>query len=170
MRPSAILPAVGLTFLLAAGVAPPAARADTAAAMDPALAKLQTMVTNLGYATTAAADNSHFRIEYQGPNSDDYTVDFMMSSDDTLIYTYTYLETYEAGQMNKVPFQKLLEFQNNGNVYFSLQKNAQGTEDFYANSVFGAPGIAPPDLRDELDYLIKRMDQSSDLWDPKQWK
>ena len=56
---------LALAFSLALGGM---AAADTPAAEDPALAKLQQMVGNLGYSTTLASDNEFFGIKWQ----DDY--------------------------------------------------------------------------------------------------
>ncbi len=155
------------TAFLTAGLAlAPAARADQPQTETKSLATLETMVGNLGYTTTDATDKSHFWIEWQGKYN--YRIDFQVSNDGEMVYLYTYIDTWTPDQLAKVPYMKMLEFQNIGNVYFSMQNTGKG-EDFYVNEAFSMPGLTPASLRGQLEYFVKQIDGSDNLWNTKLW-
>ena len=158
---------MGAALWLSAFTSARMARADTPDAEGKSLASLETMVGNLGYNTTNATDKSHFWIDWQGKYS--YRIDFQTSADGNMIYLYTYIDTFTPDQIAKTPFVKMLEFQNNGNVYFSMQNTSKG-EDIYLNEAFSAPGLTPALLRGQLDYFVKQIDGSDTLWNTKLWK
>jgi hypothetical protein len=158
---------LGALILLA--VSTPAAMAD---GLTPekikALDTLKTLVTNMGYATTYATDKSHFYFDVQGKY--DYHIDVTVSSNGELVYLYNYIDTFDAGQMAKVPYQKIMEYQNSGNVYFSMDGSSGKGEDLYANEVFGYAGLTTVVLRGELDNLTNALNESDTLWNTKLWK
>ncbi len=153
--------------LLAGFAQVPAAKADLPQDEAKDLAKLETMVTNLGYTTTDATDKSHFWIDWQGKYN--YRIDFQVSNDGSMIYLYSYIDTWTPDQLAKVPYMKMLEFQNSGNVYFSMQNTSKG-EDFYSNQAFSMAALTPAELRSQLDYFVKQTDSSDNLWNTKLWK
>ena len=147
-----------------------AARADDNAPQpEPdALVKLQAMVTNLGYTTTLSADKQHFYFDRQSTKYN-YRIDLALSTDGELIYVYNYIDTFSAAQLAKVPFTAIMEYQNSGNFFFSMDKTGSG-EDFYANKVFGSANLTPPALRLKLDGFVSSLDETDALWNTKLWK
>jgi hypothetical protein len=148
--------------------------AVTASADSPAgppsaeLSKLQQIVTNLGYNTTWSSDNQHFYFDYPSANYT-YRIDIAVSTAGDLIYAYNYIDTFDATQIAKMPYVKMLEFQNSGNVFFSLDNTGKG-EDLYANEVFGTAGVNPVILRTQLQGLVSALDSTDTLWNSKLWK
>lgn len=133
-----------------------------------ALVKLQAMVTNLGYTTTLSSDKQHFYFDRQAAKYN-YRIDLTISGNNDLIYVYNYIDTFSAAQLAKVPYQKIMEFQNSGNFFFSMDNTSSG-EDFYANEVFGVAALDPAKLRIRLDGFANSLDQSDTLWNTKLWK
>jgi hypothetical protein len=158
-----------LAALILLAVITPAAMAD---GLPPpqvkALDTLKTLVTNMGYTTTYATDKSHFYFDVQ--EKYDYHIDMTISPNGELVYLYYYIDTFDAGQLAKVPYQKMMEFQNSGNMFFSMDGSGGKGEDLYANEVFGYAGITPVVLRGELDNLANSLDATDSLWNMKLWK
>jgi hypothetical protein len=158
-----------LGLLAGLALAAPAAKAD---GLTPAqvngLAALDKMVTNMGYTVTYATDKSHIYFDIQG--NYDYRIDLALSPNGQLVYLYNYIDTFDAGQMAKVPYQKMMEYQNSGNVFFSMDGSSGKGEDLYANEVFGYPGITPVSLRSQLDTFTQSLDQTDKWWNTKLWK
>ncbi len=147
----------------------PVARANTTPQPEPAaLVKLQTMVTNLGYTTTLSDDKQHFYFDW--PSSKyTYRIDLAVSTNGNLAYVYNYIDTFNPSELAKVPYVKIMEYQNSGNVFFSMDNTAQG-EDFYANEAFDIAGITPASLRTHLEDLVSALDETDTLWNTKLWK
>lgn len=145
--------------------------AAMAADVTPAQIKVQdtlkTFVTNMGYTTTYAADKSHFYFDISGKY--DYHLDITASADGTLIYVYDYIGPLTPTQLTKVPYRKILEFQNISNVFFTMDASGK-SEDLYVQEVFGASGITLADFREEFDHFRNALDETDSLWNPKLWK
>lgn len=155
---------LALVFFLAFAFA---AKADNPPAKPPALASLETMVGNLGYATTDSADKQAFSIVWGGKY--DYKVHFDLSHDGTLGYAYIDLTTFKPEQVDKLQFVKLLEASDVGDFYFSMEKNTDG-ETLYANAIIPLDGLTPESLRTTLGGWINKVDASDALWNPNLWK
>jgi hypothetical protein len=145
-----------------------AVRADSPVTPGAELAKLQQIVTNLGYTTTWSPDKQHFYFDYPSSNYT-YRIDMAISTNGDLIYAYNYIDTFDAGQVAKMPYVKMLEFQNTGNVFFSLDNTGKG-EDLYANEIFGTAGVSPVIVRTQLQGLVNALDSTDALWNTKLWK
>jgi hypothetical protein len=157
---------LGLAFSLALGGM---AAADTPAAEDPALAKLQQMVGNLGYSTTLASDNQSFGIQWQSTYN--YTLNFEISKDGTLAYAYAKLGTFGPDQLAKLDFAKLLEASDVGDFYFSMEKRPDGkSESLYGNTLITLGGLTPAGLRGLLQSMATKLDNSASVWDTSLWK
>jgi hypothetical protein len=143
------------------------ARADTPAAEPAPLAALQAMVGNLGYATTTADDKQAFSITWSG--NYDYEMHFYLSKDGTLGYAYVQLTTLTPGQLAKMQYIKMLEADDVGDFFFSMEKSDTG-EHLYANAIIPLSGMTPPYLRSILEGWVSKMDASDNLWDPHLWK
>jgi hypothetical protein len=165
MRPARLLAALLVTTF---GVSSAALADNTPAPISPTLAAMETMVKNMGYTTTDATDNSHFYFDLQGKY--DYHVDLAVSPNGELVYLYNYIDTFDAAKMAKAPIVKMMEYQNTGNVFFSMDSSSGKGEDLYANEVFGYPGITPAILRDQFDNLTKSLDETDALWNTDLWK
>ena len=146
-----------------------AALADTPAPEDPALSKLQQMVENLGYATKLSSDNQTFSTQWQAVY--DYTMIFNISKGVTLGYVYVKMGSFNPDQLAKLDYAKLLEADDVGDFYFSMERQADGkSEKLYANVVLGLGGLSPADLRSLLQAMANRLDKTSAVWDPSTWK
>jgi hypothetical protein len=144
------------------------APADSPAAPGAELSKLQQIVTNLGYTTSWSADKQHFYFDYPSSNYT-YRIDMAISTNGDLIYAYNYIDTFDDKQVAKIPYVKMLEFQNSGNVFFSLDNTGKG-EDLYANEIFGTAGVTPVIVRTQLQGLVNALDSTDTLWNTKLWK
>ncbi len=116
VRLARVLP---LFLSLAAG----SAVADTPVAKPPGLASLETMVANLGYTPTESANQQDFSIVWSGKY--DYKLHFNLSHDGTLAYAYAYVDltTLQPDQLGKLPFTKLLETDDAGDFYYSMESH-----------------------------------------------
>lgn|ERR1700722_18399679 len=155
---------LALVLFLAFAVA---AKADNPPAKPAALASLESMVGNLGYKTTDAADNQAFSITWDGKYN--YIVHFDLSHDGTLGYAYIDLTTFKPEQVAKLQFVKLLEASDVSDFYFSMENNTDG-ETLYANAILPLDGLTPESLRSTLDSWINKVDSSDALWNPDLWK
>ncbi len=145
------------------------AAADTPAAEDPVLAKLQQMIGNLGYSTMLATDNQSFGFQWQANYN--YTMSFEISKDSTLAYAYVKLGTYDPDQLAKLNYTRLLETSDTGDFYFSMEKRADGkSESLYGNTLVPVSGLTPEVLRGLLQAMADKLDNSAAIWDPSLWK
>ena len=146
----------------------PAARADsTPQTESEGLSKLQAMVNNLGYTTDLASDKQSFAIQCNGDYN--YRVHFDLSKDGTLAYAYVNIATYKPADMAKLDLSKLLEVNDIGDFYFSMESGTAG-ESLYANAVIPLSGLTPQMLRTTLDGLNDKLNSSSKVWDTSRWK
>ncbi len=158
-----------LAALIFLAASTPAAMADgPTPAQAKALDTLNTLVTNMGYTTTYSPNKAHFYFDLQGKY--DYRIDMTISPNEELVYVYYYIDTFNAEQMAKVPYQKMMEFQNSGSVFFSMDGSSGKGEDLYANEFFGYPGLTSVILRGELDNFTQSLDSTDNLWNTKLWK
>ncbi|MBU6448232.1 MAG: hypothetical protein KGQ26_01275 [Rhodospirillales bacterium] len=156
----------GLALAIASGGV---AAAGTPAQEDPALAKLQQMVGNLGYSTTTASDNQSFGFQWQ--TNYNYTINFEISKDATLAYAYVRLGTLGPDKLAKLDYAKLLEDDDTGDFYFSMEKQQDGaSEVLYGNMVVPMSGLTPERLRGQLQAMGNKLDQSAATWDYSLWK
>jgi hypothetical protein len=141
------------------------ARADTT--MDPALAKIEAMVQNLGYTVSEGSDKTYFEITLQGKFT--YTVDFQVSGDDGTLSVYVGPTRLTKAQMAQVPLLKMLEYNDIGDTFFSLHDYSDH-ETIYLNMILGVNGLTPVLLRQRLQIFSDHLDDTQALWDPTQWK
>lgn len=144
-----------------------AAQADTPQAKPTALASLETMVTNLGYATTDSTDNQSFSIMWSGKYN--YKIHFDLSQDGTLGYAYVDLDTFTPAQIAKMQFVKMLEADDVGDFYFSMEKTSSG-ETLYANAIVPLDGLTPQSLRTTLGDWTNKIDANDADWNSDLWK
>ncbi|MBU6419949.1 MAG: hypothetical protein KGQ79_09515 [Proteobacteria bacterium] len=136
---------------------------------DPALAKLQQMVGNLGYITTLAADNQSFGFQWLADYT--YTIDFELSKDDTLAYAYVRLGTFGPDKLDKLNYAKLLQYSDTGDMYFSMEAQPGGKgEVLYGNTLVPMKGLTPEILRGLLQSMANKLDNSAQTWDYSLWK
>jgi hypothetical protein len=146
------------------------AYAATPAPESPALVKLQQMVDNLGYDTTLSPDGTEFKFPWQG-NNYSYTIHFSLLPNQTLAYAYVDLLTYNQTQLTKLNYVKLLELNDTGDFYFSMEKGQDGkSEELYANSFAPVNGLTPEGLRVLLQRISDQIDNSGNVWDSSLWK
>ena len=146
----------------------PAARADsTPQTESEGLSKLQAMVNNLGYTTELSSDKQSFAIQWNGDY--DYRVHFDISKDSTLAYAYVNIATYTPADMAKLNLSKLLEVNDIGDFYFSMESGTAG-ESLYANVVIPLSGLTPQILRSRLDNINDELNSSAQVWDTSLWK
>jgi hypothetical protein len=143
------------------------ARADDKTSKPPALAALEKMVGNLGYATTDSSDNQAFSFSWAGKYN--YTIHIDLSRDGTLAYTYVDLVTLTPEQIAKLQFVHLLEANDIGDFYFSMEKNGTG-ETLYANGIIPVQGLTPQSLRTTLSEYSDKIDGADNLWNTDLWK
>jgi hypothetical protein len=144
-----------------------AAKADTPVTTPPALASLETMIQNLGYTTKDSSTKQSFSIVWPGKYN--YTMHFSLSQDGTIGYTYVDLATFTPPQTAKIQFVNMLEADDVGDFYFSMEHNSDG-ETAYANAMIPLDGLTPSSLRDTLTGFSNKIDQSEDLWNTDLWK
>ena len=152
-----------LAFVLAFAFA----RADTPAAVPAGLASLETMTQNLGYTTKESQTKQSFSIVWPGKYN--YTMHFSLSQDGTLGYTYVDLATFTPPQTAKMQFINMLEADDAGDFYFSMEHNSDG-ETAYANAMIPIDGLTPQSLRATLSGFSDKIDQSDNLWKAGLWK
>lgn len=156
----------GIALAIASGSL---AAAGTPTPEDPALAKLQKMVGNLGYSTALTSDNQSFGFQWQ--TTYNYTISFEISKDDTLAYGYVRLGTLGPDKLAKLDYAKLLEDSDTGDFYFSMEKQADGkSEALYGNMVVPMSGLTPETLRGQLQSMADKLDHSAAAWDSSLWK
>ena len=157
-----------VTMLVAAGPRP--ALADGTAKPEPAgLVQLQTAVTNLGYTATLANDKQSFSIAWNGGDYN-FKIHFNLARDGSLCYAYIDLGDFTAGQLAKLNATKLLEENDIGNFYFSMEKGSNGAETLYGNAIIPLSGITQPQLRGILQGVSDKLNDTSQTWDTSLWK
>jgi hypothetical protein len=154
-------------FLALACAAVFAAKADTPPTAPPKLAALETMIQNLGYTTKESQSKQSFSIVWPGKYN--YTMHFSLSQDNTLGYTYVDLATFTPDQQAKMKFVNMLEADDTGDFYFSMEHNSDG-ETAYANAILPIDGLTPQSLRATLSGFSDKIDQSDNLWNSDLWK
>jgi hypothetical protein len=156
---------LALALLLSGGFA---AHADSAPQTEPeGLSKLQSLVNNLGYTTELASDKQAFAIQWHGDY--DYRLHFDLSKDGTLVYAYVNINTYKPADLAKLNLTKLLETNDVGDFYFSMETSTDG-EALYANAIIPVSGLTPQSLRSTLDSINDKLSSSSQVWDTSLWK
>jgi hypothetical protein len=141
--------------------------ADTPATKAPGMATLETMVTNLGYSTTEGADHKDFSIVWTGKY--DYKLHFNLSRDGTMGYAYVDLTTLQPDQLAKLPFTKLLETDDAGDFFYSME-NHNGHETLYGNVIIPISGLTPQSLRSILENAVAKLDADDKYWNSDLWK
>jgi hypothetical protein len=131
------------------------------------LSQLQDEVTNLGYTTTLADDKQSFSIAWTGSYS--YKIHFDLAGDASLAYAYVDIEDLTPAQLAKLNFIKLLEENDIGNFYFSMESNSTG-ETLYANAVIPVTGFTPQMLRTTVQGISDKLNDTAPLWDTSLWK
>ncbi len=132
-----------------------------------ALAKLQTMVANLGYTTTLASDNQSFSIDWTGNYN--YKITFDIAQDGSMAYAYVPVITYTAAQMAKLQYVKLMEENDIGDFYFSMEDKSDG-EALYANIMLPVTGLTPATLRTRVQGISDKLNDTANTWDTTTWK
>ena len=155
---------LALAFVLALASA---AKADTPPTAPPKLAALETMIQNLGYTTKESQSKQSFSTVWSGKYN--YTMHFSLSQDGTLGYTYVDLATFTPDQQAKMKFVNMLEADDVGDFYFSMEHNNDG-ETAYANAIIPIDGLTPQSLRATLSGFSDKIDQSDNLWNSDLWK
>jgi hypothetical protein len=150
-----------------AGPAVQSAPAVTTTAKPAALAGLEAMVTNLGYATTDAADNQSFSITWVGKYN--YVIQFDVSTDNTLGYAFVQMATYTPQQLASLNYVKLLEQDDAGDFFYSAEHNSDGSERLYANAILPLSGLSPTLLRGLLTGMANKMDAADKVWNAGLW-
>lgn len=150
-----------------------AAKADTPAATPAAasagLTALETMVQNLGYTTTEASDKQSFFFVWTSQAQYDYKIHLSLSHDGTMAFAYVGLGNLTAAQLTKLQYAKLLEADDSGDFYFSMEPNGTG-EWLYGNAILAAKGLKPQSLRSTLQDMASDLDSADNLWDTSTWK
>jgi hypothetical protein len=161
----------GVLLLLLIGlfVSVPPARADTQAGEPPELASLETMVGNLGYTTTEDPKKQWFSITWSGAGNYNYKMHFSLSNSKTVYYAYVQLTDLTAAQLEKLQYAKLLEANDAGDFYFSMEKNDAG-ETLYGNAIIPVGGLTPQGLRTILSNWSDSMDATDAIWNTALWK
>ncbi|WP_284945116.1 hypothetical protein [Acidisoma cladoniae] len=153
-------------FLLAGGIA----AAGTLSPENPDQAKLQQMVTNLGYDTTLSPSGKSIQFKLQQGNYV-YPTGLQINPSHTLAYAYADLITYDSAQLAKLNLTKLLEENNSADFYFSMEKKPDGKgEELYANAVIPMSGISPQILRNLFQNMTDSLAESAQVWDSSLWK
>ena len=78
---------------------------------------------------------------------------FSLSQDGTLGYTYVDLATFTPDQTAKMKFVNMLEADDTGDFYFSMEHNNDG-ETAYANAISRSTASRPQSLRATLSRLL----------------
>jgi hypothetical protein len=139
-----------------------AAGAEAAQPPPAALTKLEAMVANLGYTVSESPDKQSFGITWSGQY--DYGVHFNVSKDQSLAYIYVQIVTLTPAQLAKLQYTKLLEANDGGDFYFSMESDENGAERLYANGMIPLAGLTLQDLRITLEGWISDLDGSAPLW------
>lgn len=148
----------GMTALLL--MAPPGlAQAQTA---PPELAKIQSMVVDMGFTPKLGSSGDWFSIT----SSDNYVIDFTLSKDDTVLYLYTEYEISSA-QQPRIPMLQLLQWNDTHRDYFSISSDKTLV---VLNLSLPAEGLTPGMLRVAIDDLNGDAGKSQDIFDPDNWK
>ncbi len=74
-----------------------------------------------------------------------------------------------GGDIYHIFFTKLLEADDVGNFYFSMEHQTAG-EKLYANAIISLAGLKPADLRGTLSGMVGKADASDALWNTSLWK
>jgi hypothetical protein len=163
---AAALPALALAQSTPVG--PPVAPAPAPNAKPAALAGLETMVANLGYATTDAANNQSFSITWVGKYN--YVMTFDVSTDNSLAYAFVLLGTYTPSQLGQMQYVKLLEQDDTGDYFYSAESANAGAERIYANIAIPVAALTPAYLRGLLTGMSNKMDAADAIWNTTLWK
>ncbi len=150
---------VALGAALAIGAGMQVASAQTA---SPELAKIETMVTNMGYTPNLGSSGRWFSIAYTST----YAINFSLSGDNTTLYLYVQYGI-NATQQPLIPFLQLLQWNDTHRDYFSI--NADKTL-IVLNLNLPADGLTPQILRVALSDIGDDSDQGQKIFDPSNWK
>jgi hypothetical protein len=145
------------------------ALADAPKPEPAALTQLQNEVSNLGYTTTLADDKQSFSIPWSGSGNYSFKIHFDLSGDASLGYLYIDIEDLTPAQLAKLNYIKLLEKNDVGNFYFSMENISTG-ETLYANAVIPVTGFTPQTLRTTLQGVSDKLNDTAQYWDTSLWK
>jgi hypothetical protein len=144
-------------------------RADAPKPEPAALTQLQSEVDNLGYATTLADDKQSFSIAWSGSGNYSFKIHFDLAGDASLGYAYIDIEDLTPAQLAKLNYIKLLEENDVGNFYFSMENITTG-ETLYANAIIPVTGFSPQSLRHTLQAISDKLNDTAQYWDTSLWK
>jgi hypothetical protein len=129
---------------------------------SPELAKIETMVTNMGYTPKVGSSGSWFSINYSSTN----IINFSLSGDKTTLYLYAQYGI-NANQQSQIPSLQLLQWNDSHRDYFSINSDKTLV---VLNLNLAADGLTPQILRVALTDLADDSDQGDKLFDPSNWK
>ena len=167
-RPSPVRYILALSLATAlGGAAAVTARADSPATEPAPLALLQTDATNLGYSPVLANDKQSFSIAWTGDYN--YKLHFQLSRDASIAYVYVNIGDFTPEQLGKLDFIKLLQENDLGNFFFSMEKSGTG-QTLYANAIIPISGLTQQQLRTILQGVSDKLSDTAAVWDTSQWK
>jgi hypothetical protein len=149
-----VISAAGLLLVAAEGAA-------KAQSPSPALQKIETMVSNMGYAPKTGSSGDWFSIS----SSNNYIINFTMSEDGSVLYLYSQYGIKPA-QQSQIPLLKLLQWNDTHRDYFSISKDETLV---VLNNNLPAVSLTPQQLRASIDDIANDSDKASDLFDPSNW-
>jgi hypothetical protein len=150
---------VALGAALAMGAGTQVSHAQTP---SPELAKIETLVTNMGYTPNVGSSGTWFSIAY----SSSYSINFSLSGDKTTLYLYVQYGI-NAAQQPLIPFLPLLQWNDTHRDYFSINNDKTLV---VLNMNLPADGLTPQILRVALSDLGDDSDQGQKIFDPTNWK
>jgi len=162
-RPLVLALAVSALGSAMASAQTPAPHSKEALALKP----YRRLLEGMGYATQFSPSGGHFYIVIHATN--DYTIDFSLSTDHTYMWVYTLVYSYTDEELARLPMAKLLADNNEAPEFFSLQRNNDKT-DLFLQIAMPIAGVNAKSVRRVIDSIDRNLNDDQADWNPGLWK